>query len=462
MDGSHYDVVVCGTGLKECILSGLLSKKGLKVLHVDRNGYYGGETASLTLSNLYEELGEGEKPPVEYGANRHWNVDLIPKFVMACGRLVKILLHTGVTKYLEWQVVEGTYVYAHQKKGWLTSEKYIHKVPATEKEGLTSPLMSLLEKNRFRLFSVFVAHWELLDPTTHRNGSSVFDPEKTPMRSVFDSFGLADTTIEFIGHAVALYPDDSYLRRPCGETLTRIQLYLYSLARYGKSPFIYPVYGLGGLPESFSRLSALHGGVYMLNTPITGFEYDAAGKVTRVLGENGQVASAGKVVCDPSYAEPHRRRRTGEVIRAICILTHPVAETGGRNSCQIILPQNQLNRKDDVYITLVSSSHGVAFEGKYIAIVSTTVETEDPLEELQPGLKLLAPIERMFVKRSVLYDPVDDGQASHVFVSKSYDATSHFESATADVVSMYERITGEQLDLTRINADNINDQENSC
>lgn len=28
MDGSHYDVVVCGTGLKECILSGLLSKKG--------------------------------------------------------------------------------------------------------------------------------------------------------------------------------------------------------------------------------------------------------------------------------------------------------------------------------------------------------------------------------------------------------------------------------------------------
>ena len=90
------------------------------------------------------------------------------------------------------------------------------------------------------------------------------------------------------------------------------------------------------------------------------------------------------------------------------------------------------------------------------------METNDPLEELQPGLKLLAPIERMFVKRSILYDAVDDGQASHVFVSKSYDATSHFESATADVVSMYERITGEQLDLTRINADNINDQENSC
>lgn len=25
-----YDVIICGTGLKECILSGLLSKKGMK------------------------------------------------------------------------------------------------------------------------------------------------------------------------------------------------------------------------------------------------------------------------------------------------------------------------------------------------------------------------------------------------------------------------------------------------
>lgn len=33
---------------QECILSGLLSVAGKKVLHMDRNGYYGGESASLT------------------------------------------------------------------------------------------------------------------------------------------------------------------------------------------------------------------------------------------------------------------------------------------------------------------------------------------------------------------------------------------------------------------------------
>ena len=43
-------VVVLGTGLTECILSGLLSVEGKKVLHMDRNDYYGGDSASLNLT----------------------------------------------------------------------------------------------------------------------------------------------------------------------------------------------------------------------------------------------------------------------------------------------------------------------------------------------------------------------------------------------------------------------------
>lgn len=105
-----YDVIVCGTGLKECVLSGLLACKGKKVLHVDRNEYYGAETASLNLTNLWQKFRGGAEPPKEYGHNRDWNVDLIPKFIMANGKLVKMLLHTKVTKYLEWKCVDASYV----------------------------------------------------------------------------------------------------------------------------------------------------------------------------------------------------------------------------------------------------------------------------------------------------------------------------------------------------------------
>lgn len=41
---------------------------------------------------------DGSDPPANLGSNRDYNVDLIPKFIMACGDLVKILLHTKVTR----------------------------------------------------------------------------------------------------------------------------------------------------------------------------------------------------------------------------------------------------------------------------------------------------------------------------------------------------------------------------
>ena len=52
MQDETYDVIVLGTGLTECILSGVLSVEGKKVLHMDRNDYYGGESASLNLQQV--------------------------------------------------------------------------------------------------------------------------------------------------------------------------------------------------------------------------------------------------------------------------------------------------------------------------------------------------------------------------------------------------------------------------
>jgi Rab GDP dissociation inhibitor len=81
-----YDAVVLGTGLTECIVSGLLSLDKKKVLHLDRNEYYGGESASLSLEQLYKHFeGPEAVPPKEFGRSRDWNVDLIPKFIMANG-----------------------------------------------------------------------------------------------------------------------------------------------------------------------------------------------------------------------------------------------------------------------------------------------------------------------------------------------------------------------------------------
>jgi hypothetical protein len=74
-----------------------------KVLHIDRSSFYGGEGASVNLTNLYKIFKEGKEPPAEFGHNRDWNIDLIPKFIMSGGKLVKTLLKTRVSRYLEWK-----------------------------------------------------------------------------------------------------------------------------------------------------------------------------------------------------------------------------------------------------------------------------------------------------------------------------------------------------------------------
>ena len=103
----------------------------LQVLHIDRNNYYGGASASLNLNQarlhchayfphfacvrvssnallqggagkrgahsltgiaflqLYERFRPGQTPPKSLGPSRDYNVDMVPKFILSGGELVR-------------------------------------------------------------------------------------------------------------------------------------------------------------------------------------------------------------------------------------------------------------------------------------------------------------------------------------------------------------------------------------
>ena len=153
--------------------------------------------------------------------------------------------------------------------------------------------------------------------------------------------------------ASALTPARSYITKPARPTYERIVLYTSSMARYGKSPYIYPLYGLGELPQSFARLSAIYGGTYMLDKKVDEIVTDSTGKFVGVRSGE-ETVKAKQVIGDPSYfgagksAEGGKVRviEEGKVIRAICILKHPIPGTEDVDSAQIIIPQNQVNRRN--------------------------------------------------------------------------------------------------------------------
>ncbi|KAF4527252.1 hypothetical protein B566_EDAN006971 [Ephemera danica] len=307
-------------------------------------------------------------------------------------------------------------------------------------------LMGLFEKRRFKNFLVYVQDFKEDDPKTWKD----MDPRTTNMQQIYDKFGLDKNTQDFTGHALALYRNDDYLHQSALQTVRRIKLYSDSLARYGRSPYLYPMYGLGELPQGFARLSAIYGGTYMLDKPVDEIVLQD-GKVVGVRSGE-EIAKCKQIYCDPSYV-PDKAKKTGQVIRCICLMDHPVSNTNDALSTQIIIPQKQVGRKSDIYVSLVSYTHQVAAKGWFIAMVSTTVETEQPEREIKPGLDLLGPIKQKFLWIQDYFEPIDDGTSTGIFISKSYDATTHFETTCLDVLDIFRRGTGEDFDFSKVKHD---------
>lgn len=113
-------------------------------------------------------------------------------------------------------------------------------------------------------------------------------------------------------------------------------------------------------------------------------------------------------------------------------------------------------------------------------MISTTVETDNPEAEIQPGLNLLGPITQKFIqvtgtldmtqwlrneaelgvslKVTDSFEPTEDGTSSQLFISKTYDATSHFETTCVDVLDIFKRGTGEEFDFSKVKH-TLEDQE---
>ena len=140
---AEYDVNMLGTSLNECILRCLLSIDDLKVLHMDRNEYYGEESTSLNLNKLWTRFRGNDKLLPYLGASRDYSMDMNPRFSLVNGNLVHVLIHTNITHSLNFNVVDGRYVFTEGK---------IHKVPTNNMVALHPPLIGLFAQRRAHNF----------------------------------------------------------------------------------------------------------------------------------------------------------------------------------------------------------------------------------------------------------------------------------------------------------------------
>jgi len=143
--------------------------------------------------------------------------------------------------------------------------------------------------------------------------------------------------------------------------MRNIRAYVSSLGRHGTTAFLCPMYGVGEVPQSFCRLCAVRGGVYILREQILGIVADkappatsssAAATVAAAVGEKGcrgVVMSNGRFMpCNTvvihATAAPANCRRAGRVtvVRLMAVCSGPLLPKGSdgddsRSLC-IMLP----------------------------------------------------------------------------------------------------------------------------
>nr|CAD7458034.1 unnamed protein product [Timema tahoe] len=195
------------------------------------------EVASPPQSKLWSQ----DKFLKEY---RKFNLDLAPKLLFARGSLVELLISSNIARYAEFRSVTRVLT-------WLGDS--LELVPCSRADVFSTHHISVVEK---RMLMKLMA-------TCVEPGSSDKEFEEYADKTFVEylkSKKLTPNLVHYVLYAIAMATD----KTPCLEGVARTQRFLNSLGRYGNTPFLWPMYGSGELPQCFCRLCAVFGGLYHL------------------------------------------------------------------------------------------------------------------------------------------------------------------------------------------------------
>jgi len=231
---------------------------------------------------------------------KRFNLDISPKLLFSRGPLVEALISANISHYAEFKVITRILTYLDGR---------VEEVPCSRADVFSSNAISVVEKRMLMKFLTFC-----LDFEQQQDQYEGF--EDKPYSEFLQSRRLTPNLQHFVIHAIAMVKPET----ATVQGLKATQNFLQSLGRYGNTPFIWPLYGAGELPQAFCRMCAVFGGLYCLRrgaSTITVSEAD--GKCTGVISKN-QVLKCKWLITEFSYVpERFKKECTQFVSRAVFI-----------------------------------------------------------------------------------------------------------------------------------------------
>ncbi|XP_035989105.1 rab proteins geranylgeranyltransferase component A 1 isoform X3 [Fundulus heteroclitus] len=217
---------------------------------------------------------------------RRFNIDLVSKLLFSRGSLVDLLIKSNVSRYAEFKNVTRILTYRHGN---------VEQVPCSRADVFASRQLSVVEKRKLMRF--LTSCMEETEEQTAYNGR--------PYLEFLRDQQLGESLQHFLLHSIAMVTEDT----PTEEGLASTRHFLRCLGRYGNTPFLFPVYGLGEIPQCFCRMSAVFGGIYCLRHSVHCLIVDKdTNRCKAVIDSRGQRISCSHVVVENSYLDADRKQ----------------------------------------------------------------------------------------------------------------------------------------------------------
>merc|ERR1719354_1385349 len=158
--------------------------------------------------------------------SRKFNLDITTKFLFSAGPLVSAIIKANISHYAEFKVVNRILTW---------KDDQIIEVPCNRSDVFGSTFLTMIEK---RVLMKFLT--SCLDSSSDES-EEIKAFHGRPFKDYLESRKLSDNLQKFIIYSIAMVKPDTSTELALAET----SKFLKSLGRYGKSPFIWPLYGTG-------------------------------------------------------------------------------------------------------------------------------------------------------------------------------------------------------------------------
>ncbi|KAL1970365.1 hypothetical protein VTN77DRAFT_5525 [Rasamsonia byssochlamydoides] len=419
LSDTEWDIVISGTGLAQSLLALALSRSGKKVLHVDKNPYYGGPEAAFSLQEAEEWVDRLKKEPGQepfeevsiyscptspdaekkLSFSRAYTLSLSPYLIYSRSKLLPSLVSSKVYRQLEFQAVGSWWIYSGPTAAEDTPQSNadvsarLHRIPSSREDIFADDSISVKAKRMLIKFLRNISH----NPQDGGDDSSASEEDlDLPFAEYLTSRFQVPSELHDPLLSLSL-SQSSPQQTSARFAVPRIKRHLGSIGVFGPGfGSLLTKWGGGSeIAQVGCRALAVGGGVYVLNRDIQSVEVPDDGSqetFLRLKLSDGESIRS-KFVVGSRWDLPAEAERpelvNAKVARCITIVSSslkslfPATAEGGPipAGTVVVFPGKELSggqgAEPPVYLLVHSSDTGECPDGQCVVYGSVSVPGDE-------------------------------------------------------------------------------------